>query len=122
MGSYFNCSIHYLNILHINVCYIILILLMQVNAPPLAVHYRLVNWLYDNPFKMIAACGSTVLLAVLNQQFKHRHLTFSQRIMCSRIFAQAGLVGITITILSFREFMDRRGRYQPERLDMKESI
>lgn len=93
-----------------------------MNVPPLAVHYRFVNWLYDNPFKMIAACGSTVLLAVLNQQFKLRHLTFSQRIMCSRIFAQAGLVGITITVLSFREYMDRRGRFQPERLDIKESI
>jgi hypothetical protein len=46
---------------------------------------------------------------------QYSHLKFSQRVMHTRVFAQAGIITIAMSTMAFREYMDRRGRF-PEPL------
>ena len=77
----------------------------------LPVHHRIMNTLYDHPFLFIACTGGPFAAFVLRQQMQLQHLTISQRVMHSRVIAQAGIISLAMTTMSFREYMDRRGRF-----------
>lgn len=74
-------------------------------------HHQLCNYIYDHPFQWIAALGVPLAATILHQQQYNTHLTFSQKIMHSRVFAQGGVLFILLSTMGFREFMDRRGRF-----------
>ena len=66
---------------------------------------------YDNPFSFILCTGVPFAATIFKQQMQYSHLKFSQRVMHTRVFAQAGIITIAMTTMAFREFMDRRGRF-----------
>lgn len=74
-------------------------------------HHRILNALYDNPFLFIAGVGAPWVGLVLNEQLKMPNLKLSQRIMHTRVLGQMGIVGILISTMAFRDWMDRRGRF-----------
>lgn len=77
-------------------------------------HQSVMNYIYDHPFHFIAALGLPLAATIMNQQMHNAHLTFSQKIMHSRVFAQGGVISILLTTMAFREYMDRHGRFEPE--------
>jgi hypothetical protein len=77
----------------------------------LPVHHRIMNTLYDHPFLFITCTGGPFAAFVLRQQMQIQHLTISQRVMHSRVIAQAGIISLAMTTMAFREYMDRRGRF-----------
>lgn len=79
-------------------------------------HHIVMNRIYDHPWLSIAAAGTPLAAFILNQQLQMKHLTLSQKIMHSRVYAQAGILTIGLGTLAFREYMDRRGRF-PENVD-----
>lgn len=80
-------------------------------------HHRFMNYIYDHPFQMISALGVPLAAGILSQQMHNTHLTLSQKIMHSRVFAQGGVLSILLTTMAFREYMDRRGRFPEEEVD-----
>ena len=74
-------------------------------------HHRIMNSLYDHPFGFIAMTGLPFAGFVLRQQMKLTHLTISQRVMHSRVIAQAGIITLALSTMAFREYMDKRGRF-----------
>lgn len=74
-------------------------------------HHRVANFLYDHPFVMISSFGLPFAAYVLNSQLKLKHLTLSQRVMHSRVIAQAGILTMAMSTMAFREYMDKRGRF-----------
>mmetsp|Transcript_951 Transcript_951/g.585 ORF Transcript_951/g.585 Transcript_951/m.585 type:complete len:208 (-) Transcript_951:196-819(-) len=80
----------------------------------LPVYKRFLNYVYDHPFQMIAGMGIPLAAGILNQQMHNTHLTLSQKIMHSRVFAQGGVLTILLSTMAFREYMDRRGRFVDE--------
>jgi hypothetical protein len=81
----------------------------------LPAHHIVMNYIYDHPFQMIAALGVPLAGGILTTQMHNTHLTLSQKIMHSRVFAQGGVLSILLTTMAFREYMDRRGRFlEPE--------
>jgi len=88
----------------------------KVTASTMPIHHKILNTLYDNTFSFIAMTGAPFAGYVLSQQLKLTHLTLSQRVMHSRVFAQAGILTIGLSTLAFREWMDKRGRF-PEPSD-----
>lgn len=87
----------------------------KVTSSTMPIHHALLNKLYDNPFSFIVLTGGPLAAYVLSQQLKLSHLTLSQRIMHSRVFAQAGILTIGLSTLAFREWMDKNGRFaEPE--------
>lgn len=78
----------------------------------LPVHHRAMNYIYDHPFQFIAGLGVPLASSILYQQRHNTHLTLSQKIMHSRVFAQGGVLAILLTTMAFREYMDGRGRFE----------
>lgn len=83
----------------------------KVTPSNMPMHHRVANALYDNTFAVILCTGAPLAGLVLSQQLKLKHLTLSQRIMHSRVYAQAGILTVGLTTLAFREWMDKRGRF-----------
>mmetsp|Transcript_26177 Transcript_26177/g.26417 ORF Transcript_26177/g.26417 Transcript_26177/m.26417 type:complete len:185 (+) Transcript_26177:121-675(+) len=74
-------------------------------------HHTAANTLYDYSFEFVGVAGLGLASKILYDQMKITQLTISQRIMHSRVFAQAGVLSILLPTMAFREFMDKRGRY-----------
>ena len=51
-------------------------------------HHKLMNRIYDHPFVAITVMGAPIAGIILHSQLKMKHITFSQRIMHSRVYAQ----------------------------------
>jgi len=79
-------------------------------------HHRAINYLYDHPFYFVSGVGFPFAGYILKQQMKLTHLTLSQKIMHSRVFAQAGVLCILLSTMAFTSYMDKRGRF-PEPLE-----
>ena len=75
------------------------------------VHHRVANFLYDHPFGCVAGLGAPFAAYILKTQLALKHITFSQRIMHSRVFAQGGILTMGMGIMAFREYMNKRGRF-----------
>jgi hypothetical protein len=85
------------------------------------IHHRAANYLYDHPFYFISAAGLPFAGFILSQQLKLTHLTLSQKVMHSRVFAQAGVLTILLSTMAFTSYMDKRGRF-PEPMDEGEVV
>lgn len=75
-------------------------------------HHKTMNYIYDHPFQMISVLATPLVGSIAFTQSHNTHLTFSQKVMHSRVFAQAGVLTILLTTMAFREYMDRNGRFQ----------
>ena len=85
-------------------------------------HHKVLNYVYDHPFQLIAGLGVPLAAGILDSQKHNTHLTISQKIMHSRVFAQAGVITILLVTMGFREYMDKHGRYpEPSELAVENS-
>jgi len=75
------------------------------------VHHQVINYLYDHPFYFVSAVGFPFAGYILKQNMKLTHLTFSQKVMHSRVMAQGGVLVILLTTMAFTGYMDKRGRF-----------
>lgn len=82
-------------------------------------HHQALNYLYDHPFYFVSAMGVPFAGFILKEQLKLKHLTLSQKIMHSRVFAQGGVLCILLATMAFTSYMDKRGRF-PEPLEAGE--
>lgn len=55
------------------------------------VHHRVLNAIYDNPFGLVAGLGVPFAGYILVENMKLTHLTLSQKVMHSRVFAQGDM-------------------------------
>ena len=74
-------------------------------------HEQAMNYAYDNPFTMIVGMGAPFATGILYKNLQMKHLTLSQKIMHSRVFAQAGILTIALSTMAFREYMGKRGKF-----------
>jgi hypothetical protein len=84
------------------------------------IHHRAMNYLYDHPFYFVSFVGFPFAAYILKTQMKLTHLTLSQKIMHSRVFAQGGVLMILLITMGFTGYMDKRGRF-PEPLEEGEA-
>ena len=75
------------------------------------IHHQLMNYMYDHPYYIIAGLGIPFAGKILHSQLQLKHIKFSQRIMHSRVFAQAGVISILLSTMAFKEYMDKHGRF-----------
>jgi hypothetical protein len=75
------------------------------------IHHRVINALSEHPFATIIMTGVPFAGVMLYQQSQKTHLTVSQRVMASRVYAQAGVIVILLSTMGFREYMDKHGRF-----------
>lgn len=75
------------------------------------IHHRVCNYMYDHPYQLIFAVGSPLVASILYSQMHEQHLKLSQRIMHTRVYGQAGVLAIALSVMGFRKYMDERGRF-----------
>lgn len=75
------------------------------------IHHQVINYLYDHPFYFVSAVGFPFAGYILKQNMKLTHLTFSQKVMHSRVMAQGGVLVILLTTMAFTGYMDKKGRF-----------
>lgn len=82
----------------------------------LGFHHRAANWAYDNPFRILAGAFTPIVGSVFYGQTgdKKTHLKFSQKVMHTRIFAQASVISTLIALMVFRDYMDTNGKFKEE--------
>lgn len=88
------------------------------------VHHQVLNYLYDHPFYFVSAVGFPFAGYIFKEQLKNTHLTFSQKVMHSRVFAQGGVLLILLSTMAFTGYMDKHGRFpEPdEEISLEETV
>jgi hypothetical protein len=74
-------------------------------------HHQAMNYFHDHPFVLISSVSFPFVGSVLYQQMQIKHLTISQRILASRVIGQAGVLVIALSVIGFRDYMDKHGRF-----------
>ena len=93
----------------------------EKKASTLPFYQQAMNYVYDHPFQFVVGMGVPLAATILQQQKHNTHLTISQKIMHSRVFAQGGVLSILLVTMGFREYMDRRGRFGEEAVEDSEN-
>mmetsp|Transcript_22706 Transcript_22706/g.59282 ORF Transcript_22706/g.59282 Transcript_22706/m.59282 type:complete len:110 (-) Transcript_22706:24-353(-) len=74
-------------------------------------HHMLANFMYDHPFHLLVASSLPVVGSIFLTQKDHAHLKLSQKIMHTRVLGQLSVLGILLSVMFFRDYMDRNGRF-----------
>lgn len=82
-----------------------------VQKKTLAFHHQIANTLHAYPFQFIIMMAIPTVGFILYENLKVPDLTFSQRIMHSRVYAQGSILLILLPTMAFKNFMDKRGPY-----------
>lgn len=80
-------------------------------AKTMPLHHQVLNYLYDHPFYFVSGVGFPFAGYIFKEQLKIKHLTLSEKVMHSRVFAQAGVLVILLTTMAFTGYMDKYGRF-----------
>lgn len=75
----------------------------------IAMHKRMANYYYTNPFTVLAAAGVVAVGTIFSSKSSMNSLSFSQRVMQTRVQGQFTVVTILLGTFAFMEWMNRRG-------------
>ena len=90
----------------------------QVTTMP--VHHRAANFLYDYPFTLVCTLGAPIIGGVLHENLKLKHLSWSSRLMQTRVYAQGGILIVLLGTMAFRDYMNTRGRFPEPNGELEE--
>lgn len=85
-----------------------------VAGDSLGVHHRIANFWQDNPFKILAAVGVPTVLYIFKGRSDQAHLQTQMKLMHTRVFGQFAVISMLLTLMGFKEYMDRSGRFITE--------
>jgi len=83
-----------------------------VNGFGMPIHHRAMNWVHDHPFRMVIGLGLPAFAYILNENLKLKHLSFSQRIMATRVYAQGSVLSILATTMMIKGYVEEHGRFE----------
>lgn len=85
-----------------------------VDTPELEAQHKVANFVQTNPFKCIAGIGVPAIAYIYLGQNKQSHLSFSLKLLHTRVFGQAAVICSLLGVMGLKDMMDRRGRYVTE--------
>eukprot|EP00980_Cylindrotheca_fusiformis_P030629 scaffold25127_cov132-Cylindrotheca_fusiformis.AAC.3 len=83
-------------------------------VPELNLYHKTANYVQQNPFKCIAGFGIPAVAGIYMLENGKAHLSQELKILHTRVFGQAAVIGTLLSIMSLKEIMDRGGRYITE--------
>ena len=84
-------------------------ILEEKNRPAFDLHLRAANYMYRHPFQMLFGMGAPAVGYIFWQNRHKQHLPLSRQLMHTRVFGQASVLTILMSVMFFRDYMDRRG-------------
>ena len=92
-----------------------------VPGDSLSVHHRFANFFQENPFKILAGIGIPTVMYIFKGKSSQDHLATQLKIMHTRVLGQASVLIMLLSLMGFKEYMDRSGKYITER-DVQDRI
>ncbi|CAB9512168.1 Hypoxia induced protein conserved region [Seminavis robusta] len=80
----------------------------------LSVHHIAANYVAENPFKVLASLAVPGVAWIFYGRAGQEHLTFSMKVMHTRVFGQFATISMLLGVMGFKEFMDHNGRFITE--------
>lgn len=85
-----------------------------VSGESLGVHHQAANFFQENPFKLLAAIGVPTVYYIFKGKEGQKHLPTQLKIMHTRVFGQFAVLSMLLTLMGFKEYMDRSGKFITE--------
>lgn len=85
-----------------------------VEGDTLGVHHKIANFWQENPFKILTAIGVPTVLYIFKGREGQQHLQTQMKIMHTRVFGQFAVITMLLTLMGFKEYMDRSGKFITE--------
>jgi hypothetical protein len=80
----------------------------------LGFHHIMANYVAENPFKVLATLAVPGVAWIFYGRTGQEHLTFSMKLMHTRVFGQFATLSTLLGVMGFKEMMDRNGRFITE--------
>jgi len=87
---------------------------VRVVPGELGVHHRLANFWQENPFKILGAIGVPTVFYIFKGREGQQHLQFQSKLMHTRVFGQFAVITMLLSLMGFKEYMDRSGKFITE--------
>lgn len=85
-----------------------------VPGDKLAYHQQFANFWQENPFKILAGIGVPTVLYIFKGKAGQQHLPLQLKLMHTRVFGQFAVIGMLLTLMGFKGYMDSNGKYITE--------
>jgi len=85
-----------------------------VPGQSLGFHHKVANFWQENPFKILAAIGVPTVLYIFKGRDGQQHLQPQMKIMHTRVIGQFAIISMLLSLMSFKEYMDRSGKFITE--------
>jgi two-component sensor histidine kinase len=85
-----------------------------VPGDSLGVHHRLANFWQENPFKILCAIGVPTVFYIFKGREGQQHLQLQMKLMHTRVFGQFAVISMLLSLMGFKEYMDRSGKFVTE--------
>ena len=68
----------------------------------------------ENPFKILCAIGVPTVFYIFKGREGQQHLQLQMKLMHTRVFGQFAVISMLLSLMGFKEYMDRNGKYITE--------
>lgn len=85
-----------------------------VPGDALGVQHKVANFWQENPFKILAGIGVPTVLYIFKGRDGQKHLPTQMKIMQTRVFGQFAVISMLLSLMGFKEYMDKHGKYITE--------
>jgi hypothetical protein len=83
-------------------------------VPQLKLHHIAANYVQENPFKVLASLAVPGVAWIFYGRAGQEHLTFSMKVMQTRVMGQFATISMLLGVMGFKELMDRSGKFITE--------
>eukprot|EP00986_Skeletonema_menzelii_P008226 scaffold3419_cov112-Skeletonema_menzelii.AAC.3 len=87
---------------------------VRVVSGDLGMHHRLANFWQENPFKILTAVGVPTVFYIFKGREGQQHLQLQMKLMHTRVFGQFAVITMLLSLMGFKEYMDRSGKFITE--------
>jgi len=85
-----------------------------VPGDSLSLYHKVANFWQENPFKILAAAGVPTVAYIFYGRSGQEHLQLQMKVMHTRVMGQFAVISMLITLMGFKEYMDKSGKYVTE--------
>ncbi|KAL7510110.1 hypothetical protein ACHAXN_010666 [Cyclotella atomus] len=80
----------------------------------LGFYHKVANFWQENPFKILAFAGIPTVGYIFYGRSGQEHLQLQMKVMHTRVMGQFAVISMLLTLMGFKEYMDRSGKYVTE--------
>ena len=85
-----------------------------VSGDSLGPQHYFANFFQENPFKILTAAGVPTILYIFRGKSGQKHLQLQSMIMHTRVYGQFAVIGMLLSLMGFKSYMDSAGKYITE--------